>query len=573
MHDYVFPKGRSMTGRIPALAAGAVILIAVNTNPAAPDTGDLERAPGTVAVERDSLESIVELLSIDTSTTELRTRYSLREAEMEDVAGLLAGRLDALASSSVSVVPFLIERHFASGDTTFISWNIVADLDLCGDSGDLLMLTAHYDATGSRTAGWSNEWQTASAPGADDNGTGVAAVLEIARCLQSEDLPFDLRIVFFSGEELDRLGSIDFVSRCDDACAEKILGVINMDMIGYSGAGRGVTVMSDEFSGWLAYIIEDVAGKLHPDLPVTVIRPGPWNWDHASFWEKTGIAVSAVTLAEPLGEGGRILYPYYHTVDDVMENVDFDQATEIARLVEDLISGVKDSPPEIAVFDTDIIYYLNGVEMSGRRFAEGDPVTVAVKVRNIGAASGTGGQVALTVNLETVKSSSLLYEGDMEIPGPFRTADVFIDLGEGQAGAGGNMIRASISTYLAEDDPSNNTALSVFSIEALSGGLAGHNFRPNPVEGNIADAMFCVNLETDADMHVEILTLEGEFISSANLGYGFGVPLNPGYSCFRCGDIFNGIERLVSGVYIYRISLFAVDGEKAEYLGRFAVVN
>lgn len=56
-----------------------------------------------------------------------------------------------------------------------------------------------------------------------------------------------MRVILFSGEALDRLDSIDYVGNCDDACSGAILGVINLDMLGYSGEGFGATVMSDEY--------------------------------------------------------------------------------------------------------------------------------------------------------------------------------------------------------------------------------------------------------------------------------------------------------------------------------------
>jgi hypothetical protein len=559
--------------RTVAITSAWAVIAAFSASLAVSGSGADLRPPQASSVERDSLESIVRFLTIDPWTAELKTRYALREAEMYETAEALAARLDQMAPGSVSLVPFGIVRHFEAGDSAFTSWNVVADFDLCGGCTDVFLVTAHYDATAARTEIWNDRWMTASAPGADDNGTGVAAALEIARALHTEELPFDLRVILFSGEELNRLGSIDYVANCDDACSGAILGVINLDMIGWSGEGFGATVMSDEYSGWLASLVEEVAGETHKDLPITVIRPGPWNWDHASFWEKTGIPVSAVTLSEPLGKEGKILYPYYHTIEDTEEKIDFAQTEAIAQLVLDLILRTNGSGPELCVYDTDIVYYLDGVEMPLKRFTADDLITVVVKVRNTGGAPGSGAAARLLIDHETASGSRRIFSGEIEVPGTLRTSDTSFDLDGAGLPAGGNMIRASVVATDPQDDPSNDSALSIFSVEAESGVLAGHNFRPNPVSGRFAEAMFCVNMEADADIHVEILNLEGESISTANLGYGYGVPLDPGYSCFRCGDIFPGVDRLASGVYLYRISLFLLDGTREEYRGRFAVAN
>ncbi|MCU0638695.1 MAG: M20/M25/M40 family metallo-hydrolase [Candidatus Krumholzibacteria bacterium] len=562
-----------MKVRTVAITSAWAVIAAFSASLAVSGSGADLRPPQASSVERDSLESIVRFLTIDPWTAELKTRYALREAEMYETAEALAARLDQMAPGSVSLVPFGIVRHFEAGDSAFTSWNVVADFDLCGGCTDVFLVTAHYDATAARTEIWNDRWMTASAPGADDNGTGVAAALEIARALHTEELPFDLRVILFSGEELNRLGSIDYVANCDDACSGAILGVINLDMIGWSGEGFGATVMSDEYSGWLASLVEEVAGETHKDLPITVIRPGPWNWDHASFWEKTGIPVSAVTLSEPLGKEGKILYPYYHTIEDTEEKIDFAQTEAIAQLVLDLILRTNGSGPELCVYDTDIVYYLDGVEMPLKRFTADDLITVVVKVRNTGGAPGSGAAARLLIDHETASGSRRIFSGEIEVPGTLRTSDTSFDLDGAGLPAGGNMIRASVVATDPQDDPSNDSALSIFSVEAESGVLAGHNFRPNPVSGRFAEAMFCVNMEADADIHVEILNLEGESISTANLGYGYGVPLDPGYSCFRCGDIFPGVDRLASGVYLYRISLFLLDGTREEYRGRFAVAN
>ncbi len=250
-----------MKVRTSAIATGWAVIAALSAGHAAQGQDSDRLPPQASSVERDSLESIVRFLTIDPWTTELKTRYALREAEMRETAEALAARLADMAPGSVSLIPFEIVRVFEAGDSAFTSWNIVADFDLCEGCTDVFLVTAHYDATAARTEGWNDQWMTASAPGADDNGTGVAAALEIARALQSEELPFDLRVILFSGEELARLGSIDYVVNCDDACSGAILGVINLDMLGWSGEGFGASVMSDEYSGWLACLVEEVAGE------------------------------------------------------------------------------------------------------------------------------------------------------------------------------------------------------------------------------------------------------------------------------------------------------------------------
>jgi leucyl aminopeptidase len=88
-----------------------------------------------------------------------------------------------------------------------------------------VLLTAHLDSiTGSDP--------TEIAPGADDNATGAATLLEAARVFKDRSFKRTIRIVFFTGEELGLHGSRAYVAQHADELGS-ILGVINLDMFGY----------------------------------------------------------------------------------------------------------------------------------------------------------------------------------------------------------------------------------------------------------------------------------------------------------------------------------------------------
>lgn len=92
----------------------------------------------------------------------------------------------------------------------------------------IIILLAHYDSRS-----FDNNDSTAFAPGANDNGSGVAALMEIARILSKKSLPVSVKLLFLSGEEHGLLGATYMAS-----LAKKenwnILAVINNDMIGNS---------------------------------------------------------------------------------------------------------------------------------------------------------------------------------------------------------------------------------------------------------------------------------------------------------------------------------------------------
>ena len=95
-----------------------------------------------------------------------------------------------------------------------------------------VMICAHYDSISNRSSGW-NPTITA-APGADDNGTGTAALLEYARVLAQERASLMQRIVlaFFDGEELFFKGSAAYLGSLPDP--NPYAAVINIDMVGFN---------------------------------------------------------------------------------------------------------------------------------------------------------------------------------------------------------------------------------------------------------------------------------------------------------------------------------------------------
>src|SRR5205814_5457612 len=108
---------------------------------------------------------------------------------------------------------------------------LVDPLTVPGPTG-WVMICAHYDSISNRTPGWNPS--TMAAPGADDNGTGTAALLEYARVLAQERASLRQRIVlaFFDGEELFFKGSLAYLGSLD--APPPYAAVINIDMVGFN---------------------------------------------------------------------------------------------------------------------------------------------------------------------------------------------------------------------------------------------------------------------------------------------------------------------------------------------------
>ncbi|MEP7003957.1 MAG: M20/M25/M40 family metallo-hydrolase [Chloroflexota bacterium] len=95
-----------------------------------------------------------------------------------------------------------------------------------------IMICAHYDSISNRQPGWNAS--ITAAPGADDNGTGTAALLEYARILSANRASLTHRVVlaFFDGEELFFKGSGAYVSSLSKPYPYS--AVINIDMVGFN---------------------------------------------------------------------------------------------------------------------------------------------------------------------------------------------------------------------------------------------------------------------------------------------------------------------------------------------------
>ena len=99
------------------------------------------------------------------------------------------------------------------------SRNVVAEMNNYIEDDGTLIIGAHYDTT-------------PNSPGANDNGSGVAAALVVAEELSDDELPFDLRFVLFGAEEIGLNGSFAYVGGLGEGESDRILAMINLDVVG-----------------------------------------------------------------------------------------------------------------------------------------------------------------------------------------------------------------------------------------------------------------------------------------------------------------------------------------------------
>ena len=210
--------------------------------------------------------------------------------------------------------------------------NVVAERPGTGPAPrDVVLVTAHLDSV-------NRLGPDAPAPGADDNASGSAGVLALARALAGSPTLLDLGLVLFGGEEQGLLGSRRYVEELPGPERARIRAVVNMDMI----AGRNTAVPGVLLEG--AAVFRDVidalarAAATSTGLAVSVGLT-PANSDHVPF---TDVGIPAVLTIEGADGTNRRV----HTEDDTLPPLDLDLALEILRMNTAFVAGTLGRPEE-----------------------------------------------------------------------------------------------------------------------------------------------------------------------------------------------------------------------------------
>ncbi len=216
--------------------------------------------------------------------------------------------------------------------------NVLGEVKGSGASAEALLVGAHYDTV-------------MGSPGADDNASGVAGMLELARLAAASPLPLTVTFVAFTLEEppafrTSRMGSM--------VCAERfrkegilLRGMVSLEMIGYFADERhsqyypfpGFRLKYPDRGNFIAFVGNiasraftrevKAAFKRQSMLPVESLNtisavPGVDFSDHYSFW-KHGYRAFMIT------DTAFYRNPNYHAASDLPHTVDFSRMAELVR--------------------------------------------------------------------------------------------------------------------------------------------------------------------------------------------------------------------------------------------------
>jgi hypothetical protein len=200
------------------------------------------------------------------------------------------------------------------------SWNVIADKlgNAADNTRQVVLVTAHLDSINIQGG------PMAPAPGADDNGSGSAGLLEMARAFSAHRGEHDLRFILFGGEEEGLFGSKQYVASLPTSEKSRIRAVLNMDMIAtLNTSTRSVMLEGAPLSqGVIDGLVE--AAATYTDLTVETSL-NPFASDHVPFIN-AGIK-SVLTI-----EGADSTNSNIHSINDTLEHINYDLALEILRM-------------------------------------------------------------------------------------------------------------------------------------------------------------------------------------------------------------------------------------------------
>ena len=186
--------------------------------------------------------------------------------------------------------------------------NVLAKLEGTENPELIYVVSSHFDST-------------ARGPGADDNTSGTAMLLETARVLAHRPLPYSVIFASFTGEESGLLGSREFVRQALEN-GDKIVGALNNDMMGWSNDHRIDNTI--RYSNPGIRDLQHAAAFLFSDL-ITYDALYYKSTDAAAYYEAYGDIVGGIGSYPVLGN------PHYHQVHDVLETINQEQIRETTK--------------------------------------------------------------------------------------------------------------------------------------------------------------------------------------------------------------------------------------------------
>ncbi|MEP0855036.1 M28 family peptidase [Trichocoleus sp. DQ-U1] len=284
-------------------------------------------------------------------------RDALRQ-DVEKIAGELGEHsfsnyknLEAAADfleASLRSAGYKVQRQgYKIAENTY--YNLEAEIVGTNRADEIVVIGGHYDSV-------------FGSPGANDNGTGAAAVLELARTFAGKKTSRTLRFVEFVNEEppffqTPEMGSVVYAKRCRNA-GENIVAMLSLETIGYYSDKPGtqkypfpLSLFYPSQGNFIAFVSNPTSADLvrkaiasfrrHAKFPsegaaLPESIPGVGWSDQWSFWQQ-GYPGIIVTDTAPSR------YPHYHTSQDTPDKIDYDRLARVVAGLEGVVADLAGS--------------------------------------------------------------------------------------------------------------------------------------------------------------------------------------------------------------------------------------
>jgi len=224
--------------------------------------------------------------------------------------------------------------------------NIEVEIQGSDRADEIVIIGAHYDSV-------------EGSPGANDNATGAAGVLALARLLAGRRTSRTLRFVEFVNEEppyfqSSKMGSVIYARHCSNR-GERIVAMLSLETIGYYSDEKGSQhypfpfgLFYPSIGNFIAFVGNTASARLVCDVVASFRRhtkypseggalpgfiPGIGFSDQWAFWQEGYPAVMVTDTA-------LFRYPYYHAPGDTPEKVQYDPLARVVAGLEKVIADM-----------------------------------------------------------------------------------------------------------------------------------------------------------------------------------------------------------------------------------------
>ena len=224
--------------------------------------------------------------------------------------------------------------------------NVEAALTGSARASEIVVVGAHYDTV-------------SGCPGANDNGTGVAAVLELAQRFAKKPQPRTIRFVAFVNEEppffrTEHMGSVVYASAAK-ARGDRVTAMLSLETMGYYSDEKGsqqypadMASRYPDVGNFIGFVANLASARLLVQARRAFERrtrfplqsavalddiPGVGWSDHWAFWQ-AGYPAMMITDTAPFR------YSWYHTAEDTADKVDYEKLAQVVDGLEAVIASL-----------------------------------------------------------------------------------------------------------------------------------------------------------------------------------------------------------------------------------------